>query len=213
MLKTAHEHCPGISMAFLQGLLGVMTNKLNTETLLFATLLVMINRYRMGYREKAPGFRRGAGIMLSAVKKGGTGKMQTPNMKLIHDVFVELPMAGNNFRKLQALLGQNGLTLALMHSCGGAIIPAKEIDDFYEETGEAQEMRTLLDWQGSMTIESPEKVMMECNYSQAENTVVEWIVALTEMMIEAEDADRLEAEDTDETETEEVPAEQELVLA
>lgn len=215
MLETVRLYCTRLSAGFLRSMFNIMTDGLHTETLLFAALAVTIHRYYGGVRDQSPGFDRGAGIMLSAVKKDGSGKMQTPGMKLIHDVFVELPMAGSNFRKLQALLERHGITLVLMHSCGGAIVPAEEVDAFYHEVEKEQETRTLLDWQGSMEVGETKEVTETCHYSAQQAGMIEWVILMAEDMIKAEDASRLDPDpaNEDETETEGIDARREVAAA
>ncbi len=141
------QDLPPLSRRFLfaqkliPNLFDVLTNGCRVEILLFVTIIDMIDRFLSG---------QSAGIRLSAIRKDGSGKMQTADMELVHDVLVELQMAGLNFRNLQRLLRQNlNAELCFMHSCGSDLVPIEDVDSYYASILTEQILRTELDWSGS----------------------------------------------------------------
>ncbi len=119
----------------------ILTTDCYVETLLFVAVIDALDRALGG----EPGT-----IMLSAVMKNGVGKAQTAAMELVHDVLVELPMAGRNYTRLQAYLKGIGFEWCMMHSCGGDCVPIDLVEAWYDARGGEQKLRTRLDWQGAM---------------------------------------------------------------
>lgn len=118
---------------------AILTDACHVETLLFVAVIDALDRALSG----TP-----ASILLSAVLRDGSGKAQTAEMELVHDVLVELPMAGRNYRRLQGYLGTLGFEWCMMHSCGGDCVPAGDVDAWYDARAEEQMLRTRLDWEG-----------------------------------------------------------------
>lgn len=188
MLPVIKKHFDNVKPEMIDEMFSIMTDRLVTETLLFVALVGMVSRYLKGEREDEPDYGAfGAGTKLSAVKKDGTGKMQTPIMELLHDVIVEMQMAGGNFRRLQKYLGGHGLAVVSLHSCYMLVISADDVDAFYDACGNDQMMRTALDWSGETEKNvSLERVLAETEYSQNEarfadecRAVAEEAIALT----------------------------------
>lgn len=114
------------------------------ESLLFVSLVHQ-------YSEAARGNHYD--LQFSALDRGGRGKLQTPEMKLLHDVRVELMMAGRQYKRLDTWLRKKNIALCHRHSCGDAMVPVSREDAWYDEMEKDQLNRTWLDWSGSHTIE------------------------------------------------------------
>lgn len=170
MLPTIKKHFTNVSPSMIDDMFKIMTDRLVTETLLFVALVGMLSRYLAGEREDEAAYGHfGAGTKLSAVKHDGSGKMQTPIMGLLHDVIVEMQMAGGNFRRLQQYLSGHQLVLVSLHSCYMLVIDVKDIDDFYAACGADQMVRTNLDWVADTEKNVDEaRVIEETEYSERE---------------------------------------------
>jgi hypothetical protein len=142
------EMLPGLRAAFpkaaaldiVDQFFKIMTDHCVCELLLVVTNLTMVERYLRGNKAYLP---------LSAIKTDKRGKMQTGDMKLIHD-----------------LLKFHGIALVTMHSCGGEIVPFHGKTKWYVAHRDEQLLRTELDRNGTMTIGVAESVLFaECDIS------------------------------------------------
>lgn len=131
----------------VRALHAILTDACRVETLLFMAVVDALDRAIVGVP---------ASILLSAVLTDGSGKAQTAEMELVHDVLVELPMAGRNHKRLQAYLGTLGFEWCMMHSCGGDCVPADGVDAWYDARASEQLLRTRLDWEGRSLKNVPE---------------------------------------------------------
>lgn len=185
MLPAIKESFTNVMPSMIDDMFKIMTDRLVTETLLFVTLVGMVSRYLAGEREDEADYGHfGAGTKLSAVKRDGSGKMQTPIMGLLHDVIVEMQMAGGNFRKLQQYLGGHQMALVSLHSCYMLVIDAKDVDAFYAACGADQMMRTNLDWVSDTEKDVPEeRVIAETEYSKSEADFARTVAAIAEKAI------------------------------
>lgn len=185
MLPAIKKHFNNVNPSMVDEMFSIMTDRLVTETLLFVALVGMVSRYLKGEREDEPDYGSfGAGTKLSAVKRDGSGKMQTPIMELLHDVVVEMQMAGGNFRRLQQYLGGHGLAVVSLHSCYMLIISADDVDAFYDACGSDQMMRTALDWSGETEKNvSLERILEETEYSEREGQFADECRAVAEEAI------------------------------
>lgn len=143
---------PSLAPQELERIFAILTRKCVVETLLFVAVLDMVSRARSGVSAK---------IMLSLVRKDKRGKMQTEEMELLHDVVVELQMAGGNFRELQRYLAGEGFQLCFMHSCGSDCVPLANVDQWYASHEGEQLLRTTLDWSGSVAKKVSPKLIVE----------------------------------------------------
>lgn len=161
MLPTIAKHFPNIKMRQIEDIYEIMTDDLHTETLLFVAIISGISRFIAGEKDEA-GFGFGPGIKLSALSKDRTYKMQSTVMELLHDVVVELPMAGKNFDHLQEYLAKKmKLHVYMYHSCGEAIASIDDKDKFFATCGEEQKLRTLLDWKAETLKNVPVSEIIE----------------------------------------------------
>lgn len=175
MLPAIERSYPRLPLGFVKNVFDILTKNLRTETLLFICVVDMLARFLDGERE---GQKRDLAIstqlILSALRKDRKGKMQTDNMELIHDVVVELQMAGGNFRDLNRYLAGFGLKIVFGHSCKSAVVRAEDEDLFYSLFGEEQLLRTELDWSGPTTKSAPiDVVIRDCEYSEYSALVAE----------------------------------------
>jgi hypothetical protein len=175
MLELFERKFHNIQPVFIREIFSIMTEKLVTETLLFTAILSMVSRFLRGeYEDETAYGHFGAGTKLSAVTKDGKRKMQTRPMELLHDVIVELQMAGGNFRKLQKYLASHGLSLVCLHSCYMLVIRVDNVDAFYEACGTDQQRRTELDWVGTtLKNVSLEMILEETEYTMREAQIAE----------------------------------------
>lgn len=187
MLPIIKESFTNVMPSMIDDMFKIMTDRLVTETLLFVTLVGMVSRYLAGEREDEADYGHfGAGTKLSAVKRDGSGKMQTPIMDLLHDVIVEMQMAGGNFRRLQQYLGGHQMALVSLHSCYMLVINSADVDAFYAACGADQMMRTNLDWVSDTEKNVPEeRVIAETEYSAQEATFARQVEAVATKAIKA----------------------------
>jgi hypothetical protein len=185
MLPAVYEAYPEVSPNMIRRIFGIMTDRLSTEALLFAALIDMIDRFRRGIREDEPTYGHfGAGTKLSAVRKNGSGKMQTKIMELLHDVVVESWMAMGNMRRLQAYLNGEGMALVSLHSCYMLVIGAADVDAFYEACACDQARRTELDWTGITVKDAPlAELLAETEYTEAEADTAHRMFTTTKAML------------------------------
>jgi hypothetical protein len=156
----------------------IMTDHCVCELLLAVTNLRMIENHLEG---------RSAYLPLSAIKRNKRGKMQTSDMVLIHDVFVEQFMAGRSRDRLFDLLSFHGLALVTMHSCGGDVIPFDLSDSWYDEHADEQLLRTTLDWSGTSSKGVTEQMLFStCVISQEEYQIVRDIVRIAFAILESQ---------------------------
>ncbi len=161
------ELYPALREKEIRSLFKILTANCSIETILFVAILDMVSRF--------PG--KSTPVMLSAVLKTHAGKAQTQDMEILHDVLVELQMAGENFRNLQNFLRQNyGGEFVFLHSCGGDFIPTHLVDAWYLSRRKEQSMRTRLDWMGSVARGvSREFILTETTMSAEELETIERI--------------------------------------
>lgn len=186
MLPTLKNHFKNITCEMIDDIYQIMTKNLVTESLLFTGIISMIDRFLSGEREDEPNYGKyGAGIKLSAVEKNGKYKMQSPVMELLHDVIVELQMAGSNFRNLQKYLELHNMAIATLHSCYMFVLNTSDLDGFYENCGEDQMRRTGLDWT-SETIKNVtnKELFLQTEYTTREAEIAQECYDLTVKMIE-----------------------------
>lgn len=142
MLPAVKEAYP-LAQPHVQQVFEILTTDCHVETLLFVAVIDALDRALDG----KPGT-----IILSAILNERPGKVQTPAMSLVHDVLVELPMAGRNYKRLQAYLASLGYEWCMMHSCGGDCVPIDRVEAWYDAMAAEQQLRTKLDWEGSSNI-------------------------------------------------------------
>ena len=148
-LSAEYTHVPD---DLVQELYQIFTDNLTTETLSFAVLMNMLDRYYRG---------ENAELRYSVIRKDGMGKMQSRVQKLIHDVMVELHMAQRAMERMQAALAQRGITFVSFHSCGGGIVALNEKDAWLQEKALEEARRTRLDWEGTHTLyETSEEIVL-----------------------------------------------------
>jgi hypothetical protein len=131
--------------AHVRPIFEILSDHCVVESLLLVSVLDNIDRYLKNERDRGG---ISSGIVLSIISKDGSGKMQTQEMELVHDVLVELQMAGMNFRNLQTYLRKNNMEFVFMHSCGGDITGPDMVDVYFESVKHEQYLRTRLDWDG-----------------------------------------------------------------
>ncbi len=147
MVERLAERYPRLEEDVIADVVDIMTDYLYTETLLMVAICDMLDRKLAGELDEDAAGEYAAGIKLSAVAKSGTYKLQTAEMKLLHDVVVELQMAGQNYDRLQEYLSARfGLRMVTMHSCGAAMVAVEDADAYYRAVAVEQEQRTRLDW-------------------------------------------------------------------
>lgn len=125
----------------------ILTNNCRVETLQFVAIVDMISRAKKDNFDHYNGLA--AMVMLSVMSKSGNQKYQTTNLELLHDVLVEVHMAGRNFKNLQKYLAKEELAYVSFHSCGSGITKLSHEDIFYDTVEKEQLMRTELDWSGT----------------------------------------------------------------
>jgi hypothetical protein len=127
----------------IENLYKILTQNCIVETLLFVSIVDCVERYLAGEQD--------AGFRLSILRRDGKGKIQTRELEILHDVVVELQMAGENFEWLQQyLLRELRGKFVFFHSCGKALVPVRDIAGWYQDVRAEQVQRTVLDWSGSM---------------------------------------------------------------
>lgn len=143
---TRDEH-PALAQ-HIQPLYDILTDHCQIETLLWFATIDLLDRSLSGEREpELPGGQFGPSILLSVVGKEGQGKYQSKELKLLHDVIVEMSMAGRNYRRLQEyLLDKFDRQIVLFHSCGGSMICPKDLELYEDAVANEQHLRTDLDW-------------------------------------------------------------------
>lgn len=164
----------------------IMTQDLHCEALLFSVLVAMINEAEKGSRDlDLAGGDIAPVLLLSALNASGTAKVQTPQLKLVHDVVVELQMAGRNFARLQSYLrGAFGKEMVFYHSCGSAIVPTWKVEAFYDAVAQEQFLRTGLDWSSpSKLITQQELLLGSYRYTQKQYAFVRSIFDATEALV------------------------------
>ena len=135
----------GLDQSMVEEIFDAMSTSCEVELLLFSAICSQVSIFSHGYRPM---------IYLSAVRRDLQGKVQTPSMKLLHDVYVELSMNMAGMRALQAVLAKHDMQLALMHSCGGDITNSGDdaFNVWFKKVADEQLIRTRLDWSGSHTV-------------------------------------------------------------
>lgn len=187
MLPIIKSNYTNISPTMVDDIYTIMTKNLVTESLLFTAIVSMVDRFISGEREDEPNYGQyGAGIKLSAVEKTNKYKMQSPVMELLHDVIVEVQMAGSNFRNLQKYLGTHNMAVATLHSCYMFVLSVDDLDSFYDNCGVDQMRRTELDWTSS-TIKNVtnEELITQTEYTPREAEIAQECYDITIKMIAA----------------------------
>jgi hypothetical protein len=142
------------------------------ETLLLVSLAHQFDHSAAGSRYD---------LQFSAIKKDGTGKVQTPQMKLLHDVRVELGMAGWEFKQLNVWLESKGFELCRRHSCGDDMVPRDQVSKWYEDMRPDQLRRTQLDWDGTHElVDCPGCLSKKCFFPDKTRRAYDQIFDVTE---------------------------------
>ncbi|MBP6888537.1 MAG: hypothetical protein KBC21_02420 [Candidatus Pacebacteria bacterium] len=131
----------------VQEIAGMMTfNDTKVEALLFVSTVDIVSRASNRIFDFE---RRSASLYLSAIHNSGMHKGQTAAMELLHDVVVEMQMAGLQFEMLQSYLKKHfGLRMQFMHSCGTDCTGEGDSSFVYQARAKEQALRTALDWSG-----------------------------------------------------------------
>ncbi len=184
MLSMVAYSYPRLRKDELLHIFEILTHRLSTETLLFVAVVDMLARFLYN-RGDGPSYGLGAGIKLSGIMHRTEGKMQTRKLKLLHDVIVEMQMAGYNFALLQKYMwDKHGASFVFYHSCGSALVPNGLIDTFYQRSFLDQQKRTLLDWKGlHITANNWNEMVEKTDYTREEVHVIENIFAVAEACI------------------------------
>mgnify|MGYP001564472593 CR=1 FL=1 len=127
------------SLGLVDNIYCALTDHCCAETLQVAAVLQIVENHLDGH---------GRMLYLSALRRDRTGKMQTEEMRLLHDVIVEMPMNSYGYAQLQEVLRPHNMQMVMMHSCGGDIIPAGR-DSYlawWDKVKVEQLTRTWLDW-------------------------------------------------------------------
>ncbi len=166
-------------------LYGILTNYCRVETLLWFAVVDLIERALLGERDpEIPGGTIAPTLLLSAVRKDGRGKHQTPEMKLLHDVVVELNMAEENYEELQAYLRKHlGMHIGGRHSCTKDVVRTEDLAAFRAAVRADQLHRTTLDWMQSTTQVSLRQLTGACVYPASQQVMVERIFSRSEKYV------------------------------
>lgn len=174
--KMGH-HVPGIA--------EMMTlNETRVEALLFVSTIDVVSRASnriFDFEGKS------ASLYLSAIHNSKMHKGQTVAMELLHDVVVEMQMAGLQFEMLQSYLRKHfGLRMQFMHSCGADCTGEGDSLFIYQARAKEQALRTALDWTGQ-TRKGLSVAEVCSNYAMGEfiSKEAERLVAATESVLPA----------------------------
>ncbi len=160
----------------------ILTNHCKVEALLWFAVVDLIERALLGERDpEIPGGTIAPTLLLSAVRKDGRGKHQTPEMKLLHDVVVELNMAEENYEELQAYLRKYlGMHIGGRHSCSKDVVRTEDLAAFRAAVRADQLHRTTLDWTHETTQVSIRQLTLACVYPVSQQIMVERIFSRSE---------------------------------
>lgn len=141
---------PRVGEQRIRRIFEIMTDRFTTETLLFVTVIDLIERKLTGNHSfETPVDHLGPRLRLSVISADGTYKLQTPQMRDLHDVLVELQMSNRIFWQLQRYVKREfGLTFVFDHSCGSGLVPVKQAKSYLKLIMPEEEFRTKLDWIG-----------------------------------------------------------------
>ena len=149
----------------------------HTETLLFVSLCHHVKETLEG---------RGYDLPFSAIRRDGTGKLQTPPMRLLHDVRVEFMMAGRQYKRFQNWLAYQGYVLCHRHSCGDEIVRLEAEESWYDNYETDQMVRTQLDWDGTHEmVDCFGCLKKKCFWDQRLSEVYREIFQITEAVLRA----------------------------
>lgn len=186
MLERLAGHYPSIGLQNVTRITEIMTDHLRTETLLMVAICDMLDRQLRGVYDEGDQRRQtqASGILLSAIARSGTYKVQTEQMKLLHDVLVELQMAGRNFARLQRFLqAEYGVQVVTMHSCGSAIVACNRVDSYYDTAAPEQLQRTTLDWTSVARRVTAEQAVASANYTLRQLNEVQHICDVAGVLV------------------------------
>lgn len=179
--RCAHDtlriHIPAIAR--------ILTNHCKIETLLWFAVIDLIERALLDERDLAlPGGAFAPSLLLSAIRKDGRGKHQTREMKLLHDVVVELGMAEENYETLQAYLREHlGLHIGGRHSCSKDCVRIDDLAAFRHAVRADQLQRTMLDWTHETTVIPLHELDQVCTYPLTQQTAVARIFSRAEAYV------------------------------
>ncbi len=127
------------NLGLVDGIFYALTDHCYIETLQMVTVMQTVENYLAGQSKT---------FYLSALRLDHTGKMQTAEMRLLHDVMVEMPMNSYGYSRFQEVLRAHNMQFVMMYSCGSDVIPADR-DSYlrwWESIRAEQLTRTWLDW-------------------------------------------------------------------
>jgi hypothetical protein len=177
MLPTLRLEFPRLhNIGLVDDIFYALTDHCCVETLQIITVLQTVENYLAG---------QGKMFYLSALRLDRTGKMQTAEMRLLHDVMVEMPMNSHGYGRLQEVLSEHDMQFVMMHSCGSDVIPADR-DSYmlwWDKIKGEQEMRTWLDWSTTtQPDENRDDVIAKTSMTASDFAVIDRIFLLSNML-------------------------------
>lgn len=160
-------------LGLVNDVFSALTDHCYVETLQVVAVMTTIENYLMG---------SGRTFYLSALLRDRSGKMQTAEMRLLHDVIVEMPMNSFGYTQLQLVLAKYGMQFVMMHSCGGDIIPdgRESYLAWWHSIKDQQLARTWLDWTTTTIPDSSnDEVISRTHMTQEDFAVIDKIFSLS----------------------------------
>lgn len=178
------EIFPKVPVTFVEEFLQIACFGMHTEIITAISLLTPIQQILSGQTSTEDNWRKGgSGVLFSALPKIGGAKLQTPNMKLLHDHVIPW-LATENMSRHRKQLNKIGISAVFMHSCGDERFPSplwEEESDRRAQMFAEQRERTEADWKYGVREVDDDTILNEGMITSQQLNIVNNIINFAEI--------------------------------
>jgi hypothetical protein len=173
------EIFPKIPRLFIDEFLEIACYGMHTEIITAISLLTPVQQIMSGQVTQSGDWRNGGSeILFSALPKADGAKLQTRNMKLLHDHVIPW-LATENALLHRKQLKKSGITAVFMHSCGDERFPTPLWEDGNHRRAQMlaeQQLRTEIDWRHGVRLVDDKTILQEGFVSSRQLALVNSII-------------------------------------
>jgi hypothetical protein len=176
-LSQIQEIFSGLPKKFIKEFLVIATTGINTEICTAMTLLNSTHNLLTGNTRRSKDWRNGgSGVLFSILTKDKSRKLQTTNMKILHEAVIPW-LATENMADYRKLLASHNMVAVFMHSCGDERF---NTPDWNEDRKNAmlneQFLRTEIDYKHGVDHCSDEKMLFHGEIQPQELSQINQII-------------------------------------
>lgn len=177
------ELFPKVPATFIEEFLEIACYGMNTEIVTAISLLTPIQHIYTGEISMVDDWRKGgSGVLFSTLPKVKGPKLQTQNMRFLHDHVIPW-LATENMHEHTAQLLKIGITPVFMHSCGDERFPTplwEDESDRRAQMFDEQATRTELDWTHGVKMVGDKYILKHGIITKRQLATVNFIIEASE---------------------------------